>query len=63
MIAVAIATTVARAATVTTARRVATAHNATMELNAGEFPEKVGAALGRISKILEKHRTVPRSAE
>ena len=45
------------------ARRVATAHNTTMELNAGEFPEKVGAALGRISKILEKHRTVPRSAE
>ena len=41
------------------ARRVATAHNATVELSAGEFPEAIGAALGKVSKVLEKHRTVP----
>ncbi|GAB5347334.1 hypothetical protein [Alteriqipengyuania sp. 357] len=41
------------------ARRVATAHNTTMELAPGEFPEKVGAALGRVSGVLAKHRKAP----
>lgn len=44
------------------ARRVATAHNATFEMAAGEFPEAIGAALGKVSKVLEKHRTMPRPA-
>ncbi|MBB3032640.1 hypothetical protein [Alteriqipengyuania lutimaris] len=44
------------------ARRVATAHNATMELAAGEFPTKVGAALGKVANVLKKHRKVPVSA-
>ena len=44
------------------ARRVATAHNATVELTPGEFPEAIGAALGRVAKVLEKHRTVPQHA-
>lgn len=43
-------------------RRVATAHNATMELGAGEFPEKVGAALGKVAGVLQKHRKMPASA-
>lgn len=40
------------------ARRVATAHNTTVTLARGEFPEKVGAALGRVAGVLEKHRSV-----
>ncbi|MBD58730.1 MAG: hypothetical protein CL808_01225 [Citromicrobium sp.] len=38
------------------ARRVATAHNATMEVSPGEFPENVGAALGKVAGVLRKHR-------
>ena len=41
------------------ARRVATAHNATADLAPGEFPEAIGAALGRVAKVLQKHRHVP----
>lgn len=44
------------------ARRVATAHNANVDLSPGEFPEAVGAALGKVSKVLDKHRTVPQHA-
>ena len=43
-------------------RRVATAHNATVDFSPGEFPEAIGAALGRVSKVLEKHRSVPHHA-
>mgnify|MGYP001447990757 CR=1 FL=1 len=44
-------------------RRIATAHNTTMELGPREFPEKIGAALGGVSKVLEKHRSVPQHAD
>ena len=39
-----------------TARRVAAAHNSVAELAPGSFPETIGAALGRVRPVLEKHR-------
>jgi len=41
------------------ARRIATAHNTTMTFASGEFPEKVGAALGQVAGVLQKHRDRP----
>ena len=37
------------------ARRIATAHNAALELD-GDFPERVGAALGEVKSVLDRHR-------
>ncbi len=44
------------------ARRIATAHNTTVTFAQGEFPEKVGAALGQVAGVLNKHREVPAQA-
>lgn len=38
------------------ARRIAAAHNAVLELEDGEFPDLVGAALGRVKPVLDAHR-------
>lgn len=36
--------------------RVATAHNSVVEMERGQFPELLGAALGRVSSVLDAHR-------
>ena len=38
------------------AARIAAAHNAVMQLEPGRFPDLVGAALGRVKPVLDKHR-------
>ena len=38
------------------ARRIVMAHNSTIELGEGEFPDIVGAALGRVAAKLDSHR-------
>ncbi len=38
------------------ARRIASAHNAVLDLQPGEFPDRVGAALGRVKPVLDRHR-------
>ena len=38
------------------AQRIAAAHNAVMEMAEGEFPDLVGAALGRAKPVLDAHR-------
>ena len=38
------------------AKRIAAAHNAVLELEDGEFPDLVGAALGRVKPVLDAHR-------
>ena len=38
------------------ARRIAAAHNAVFDLTAGQFPERVGEALGRVKPVLDAHR-------
>lgn len=40
----------------TDARRIAAAHNAVLQLDPGSFPDLVGAALGRVKPVLDKHR-------
>ncbi|WP_228243560.1 hypothetical protein [Porphyrobacter sp. GA68] len=37
------------------ARRVATAHNSVVELH-GDFPERIGEALGQVQPVLARHR-------
>ncbi|MCH2486208.1 MAG: hypothetical protein MK010_00475 [Erythrobacter sp.] len=37
-------------------RRMAAAHNAVLELESGEFPDLIGAALGRVKPMLDAHR-------
>ena len=37
-------------------RRIAAAHNAVLELDSGEFPDLIGAALGRVKPVLDAHR-------
>lgn len=37
------------------ARRLAAAHNSVLELR-GDFPERLGEALGRVTPLLERHR-------
>lgn len=37
------------------ARRVAAAHNSVLDLQ-GDFPERLGEALGRVQPVLERHR-------
>lgn len=39
-------------------RRIATAHNATLELERGQFPELIGAALGRVRGLLDRHEAI-----
>ena len=36
--------------------RIAAAHNAVLELDEGEFPDLIGAALGRVKPVLDAHR-------
>ncbi|MEC7398568.1 MAG: hypothetical protein VYD00_00945 [Pseudomonadota bacterium] len=36
--------------------RIAAAHNAVLKLDEGEFPELIGAALGRVKPVLDAHR-------
>lgn len=38
------------------AARVSTAHNTLLDIVPGSFPERIGAALGRVAPVLEKHR-------
>ena len=37
-------------------RRIAAAHNAVLELDDEEFPDLIGAALGRVKPVLDAHR-------
>ena len=38
------------------ARRIVMAHNSSIEIGEGDFPDIIGAALGRVADTLEKHR-------
>ena len=38
------------------ARRIVAAHNAVFDMGAGQFPERVGEALGRMKPVLDAHR-------
>ena len=38
------------------ARRIVAAHDGILELAEGEFPDRIGEALGRVGPVLEKHR-------
>lgn len=40
----------------TGAKRIAAAHNAVRELETEEFPDLIGAALGRVKSVLDAHR-------
>lgn len=37
-------------------RRIAAAHNAVLEIEDGQFPDLIGAALGRVKPVLDAHR-------